>query len=202
LGRHTCARADVVGVANCGSLEGCVLGVDGSSIKIQKPTSLDTMNPHACYRRKKFYALNVQVGSDARLRFRIASIEHAGSTHDSLAWSCTAAAKGIAVLPLFPIFSMASACSSSSSASVVAARRPSTELLLLGGGLRPGCAARLLGTTSGTATVGRGLPSRGVELMILTAGASGEVLTLASLLLFARLERNMFSCLRPTAWCR
>jgi hypothetical protein len=31
-----------------------------------------------------------------------------------------------------------------------------------------------------------------VELMILTAGASGELLTLASLLPFACFERNMF----------
>jgi hypothetical protein len=79
--------------ANGGSLEGCVLAVDGIAIKIQKPSSLDTSNPNQFYCRKGFHALNVQAGCDARLRFRIASIEHVGSTHDSLAWSCTAAAK-------------------------------------------------------------------------------------------------------------
>ena len=79
--------------ANRGSLDGCVLAVDGIAIKLQKPTSLDTMNPNQYYCRKGFHALNVQAGCDARLRFRIASIEHVGSTHDSLAWSCTAAAK-------------------------------------------------------------------------------------------------------------
>ena len=81
--------------ANGGSLEGCVLAVDGIAIKIQKPTSLDTSNPNQFYCRKGFHALNVQAGCDARLRFRIASIEHVGSTHDSLAWSCTAAAKHV-----------------------------------------------------------------------------------------------------------
>jgi hypothetical protein len=78
--------------ANGGSLERCVLAVDGIAIKVQKPTSLDTMNPNAFWCHKGFHALNVQAGCDARLRFRIASIEHVGSTHDSLAWSCTAAA--------------------------------------------------------------------------------------------------------------
>ncbi len=86
---------------------------------------------------------------------------------------------------------MPSAYSSSSSVCVAAPRRPRTELLLLGGGLRPGCLARALGTTSGRGTV-RDPPSRGVELMILIAGGSGELPTLSPLLRFARFERNMF----------
>lgn len=79
--------------ANKQSLEGCVLAVDGLLVRIQQRTSRDTMNPVAYYTRKGFHALNVQAGCDARLRFRVVSIEHAGSTHDSLAWQNTNAAK-------------------------------------------------------------------------------------------------------------
>ena len=79
--------------ANKQSLEGCVLAVDGLLVKIKQRTSRDTRNPVAYYTRKGFHALNVQAGCDARLRFRVVSIEHTGSTHDSLAWGITNAAK-------------------------------------------------------------------------------------------------------------
>ena len=75
------------------SLEGCVLAVDGLLVRIQQRTSRDLMNPVAYYTRKGFHALNVQAGCDARVRFRVVSIEHAGSTHDSLAWQNTNAAQ-------------------------------------------------------------------------------------------------------------
>ena len=75
--------------ANKQSLEGCVLAVDGLLVKIKQRTSRDTRNPVAYYTRKGFHALNVQAGCDARLRFRVVSIEHTGSTHDSLAWGNT-----------------------------------------------------------------------------------------------------------------
>jgi hypothetical protein len=81
--------------ANEQNLRGCVLAVDGIAIKIEKPNSQDTMNPNVFFNCKGFHALNVQAGCDARLRFRIVSVEHVGSTHDSLAWRCTRAAQNL-----------------------------------------------------------------------------------------------------------
>ena len=69
------------------SLEHCVLAVDGIAIKIAKPTQLDTPNPSHYYSRKGFFAVNVQAGFDAHLRFRYLSVATVGSTHDSLAFA-------------------------------------------------------------------------------------------------------------------
>ena len=68
------------------NLEHCVLAVDGIAIKIFKPTQLDTPNSAQFYSRKGFFALNVQAGVDARLRFRFLSVATVGSTRDSLAF--------------------------------------------------------------------------------------------------------------------
>jgi hypothetical protein len=85
--------ADGFYAANGRSLNGCVLAIDGLLVKIACPDAYDETDSQKYYTRKHFYAFNVQAGCDADLRFRIASVKCAGSTHDSTAWAVTGAAR-------------------------------------------------------------------------------------------------------------
>ena len=79
--------------ANGHSLNGCVLAIDGLLVKQICPDVYDETDSRNYFARKGFYALNVQAGRDADLRFRIVSVKCAGSAHDATAWAVTDAAR-------------------------------------------------------------------------------------------------------------
>jgi DDE superfamily endonuclease len=68
-------------------LWGCVAALDGIAIAVWKP--LDQYFPRYYFTRKGFYALPVPAHVDASYRFLYMSARCVGSTHDSLAWSCS-----------------------------------------------------------------------------------------------------------------
>ena len=66
-------------------VRGCIGALDGLSMKIEAPHSVD--NPLKYYCRKLFYAVSVQAVCDANRRFTYMSMRCPGSVHDSTAWN-------------------------------------------------------------------------------------------------------------------
>jgi hypothetical protein len=72
-------------------LWGCIAALAGIALSIKKP--LDRCYSRNCFTRKGFYALPVQAMCDSSYRFMYMSAICVGSTHDSLAWACSALRK-------------------------------------------------------------------------------------------------------------
>ncbi|XP_036336252.1 putative nuclease HARBI1 [Rhagoletis pomonella] len=69
---------------NKSKIPGIVMCIDGTHIRIAKPTG---SNSHLFYNRKGFYSLNVLVICDHKQRIRYVNAKYPGSAHDSFVWS-------------------------------------------------------------------------------------------------------------------
>ena len=74
--------------ANSGGVyTGCIGAIDGSTLRIQRPSvTKELPNPGGYYCRKGFYALNVQSMCDRQKIVRWMSFCHIGSCHNSRAF--------------------------------------------------------------------------------------------------------------------
>ena len=70
-----------------GKIRGCIGAVDGLLLPIESPQNEGGEGPRKYFTRKGFYAWNVQAVCDAHARITYFSMDYAGSTHDSLAFS-------------------------------------------------------------------------------------------------------------------
>ena len=80
------AHADGMYVRSGRFVPGCVSGLDGMAVQIEKPELKDTPAPLSFKNRKKYYNINLQAIANFERKFIWWSIHSTGSTHDSLAW--------------------------------------------------------------------------------------------------------------------
>lgn len=67
-------------------MKGCVMAIDGLAVRTRKPTKEETTNIKKYSCRKGGFAVNVMAGADVNGIFVMATCNHAGSTHDVIAW--------------------------------------------------------------------------------------------------------------------
>ena len=94
------AHADGMYVRSGRTTPGCIGALDGMAVRITRPTLKDTASPQMYMNRKGFYSLNLQAISDCNRKFLWWNIGSVGSTHDSLAWTCTPLARQLATIGL------------------------------------------------------------------------------------------------------
>jgi hypothetical protein len=94
------AHADGMYVRSGRTTIGYIGALDGMAARITRPTLKDIASPHMYLNRKGFYNLILHVISDCNRKFLWWNIGSIGSTHDSLAWSCTSLARQLATIGL------------------------------------------------------------------------------------------------------
>jgi hypothetical protein len=67
-----------------------IAALDGIAVAIRYPPSGDTADVRKYYNRKGFYSIYVQATVSSSYRISFLSAKHAGSTHDSTAFTSTA----------------------------------------------------------------------------------------------------------------
>jgi DDE superfamily endonuclease len=71
-------------------MHGFIAAVDGIAIAIHCPKASDSADARKYFNRKGFFSISVQAAVSASYRVTFISAKHAGSTHDSTAFSSTA----------------------------------------------------------------------------------------------------------------
>jgi hypothetical protein len=69
---------------------GFIAALDGIAVAIRCPHSGETADVRKYYNRKGFYSISVQATVSSSYRITLLSAKHAGSTHDSTAFTSTA----------------------------------------------------------------------------------------------------------------
>jgi hypothetical protein len=76
-------------------IEHCVGAIDGVAIQIRRPLPWESKAPSKYFNRKGYYSLCMITVCDADLRIRFNSLQCAGSTHDSLAYTVCPLARSL-----------------------------------------------------------------------------------------------------------
>ena len=99
------AFADGMYVRSGRTTPGCLGVLDGMGVRITMPTLKDIACPQMYMNRKEFYNLNMQASSVCNRKFVWWNICSIGSTHDSLAWTCTSLSRQLAHIgPLYGVW--------------------------------------------------------------------------------------------------
>lgn len=85
-----------------GVMEGCVLAIDGLSVRVRQPYRSEVKDITAWRSRKGGFSLVVMAGSDVNGKFYTATADHTGSTNDCIAWEQCALANAIHSGKLLP----------------------------------------------------------------------------------------------------